>query len=631
MSGLCGIVDFAAPRIEPGALRLLAESAAYRAAGGISYRDLGMAGLACLASRAGKKSDPPLFAEDLQVCAVFDGRLDNRAELVARLSPTKGSDASDVDLLLAAYLEWEESCTDRLLGDFAFAVWDGGRRRLVCAVDPLGLKPLYYAHVGSLVIFASDAMQILHHPSVPEDYDEREIAAYLASQPEHPQRSFFAAVCKLPPGHRLVAEGAALRVKRYWDPRPDEIRYKRDEDYASHFREIFARAVADRSREAGKFVAVTMSGGLDSTSVAAMAHQTAGVAVRAYTFVFDRFKNCDERDYSHAMTAEIGLEVEPIATEHLWGLESKTALPISPETPYFGWRYEEIFHGMAGGGSQVLLTGLGGDDLMRGSALAYGERLRRGDLSAVREVYQHARARREPVVQALYRYFGRPHLPARVDALLLAALGRHNALLLPAFIQPDFARRVDLSTRLAADWPQQAFQSSTKQEIYTNLVEAARYRRITNWHDRNASRFGIDVRHPFLDQRLFEYVLAIPGEQIFRLGWTKNLLRRAMAGFLPEKIRLRRGKTSFAPLLDSMIREKDKGEITDILRAPRCAELGFIEENRLRSAYCSYLEGGTNESRRAIWYAITLEIWLRRCEAIRLEWRRVSPVVRSAA
>ena len=276
---------------------------------------------------------------------------------------------------------------------------------------------------------------------------------------------------------------------------------------------------------------------------------------------------------------------------------------------------------MAAGGSRVLLTGHGGDDVMRGSPLA----------CTAGEVVRHARARRSPVLPALYRRFGRPHLPVRVDRLLRAATGHREAPLLPAFVRADFARRAGLTGRLEALRPRQAFRSPARQEVYGNLVGTPWYWRTANWHGRNAAPFGIDVRHPFLDRRLVEYVLAVPGEQLFRLGSTKDLLRRSMAGLLPETIRRRPGKTSFIPLLDSMIRREAPGEIAELLSAPRCAELGFVDGDALRSVLWGYLNGGADGERRAVWYAITLEIWLRRCEAIRCGRRCVEPSVWAAA
>jgi asparagine synthase (glutamine-hydrolysing) len=633
MSGLCGLVDLAAFPVEPEDLRNMAESASYRAPAGIGYRFLGEAGFAHLALHSAADGlDQPLVDSQSQVCAVLDGRLDNRSELIARLEPAEGSGVSDVKLLLAAYREWGVACTDHLLGDFAFAVWDARRRRLLCAVDPLGIKPLHYARVGSLVCFASDAVQVLHHPAVPDDYNEVEIAAYLASQCEDPERSFFAAVHKLAPGQRLIAERGDLRIERYWSPDPKEIRYSRDADYAAHFLEIFQQAVTDRLRGGGSFVGVAMSGGLDSTSVAALAQRSSGPGIRAYTFVFDRHKDCDERAYSRLMNEDLGLEVESVEAELLWSLESQAAFPLSPDTPFIGWRtcYQEILRRMTARGSRVLLLGHGGDDLLRGSSLAYSERLLRGDLSAVSEVAHHARTRRESLVRTFYRYFGRPHLSAGADRLLRSSMGIKKKALLPSWISPSFFHRADLPGRAESIRPRRVFARPARQDIYENLLAVPWYWRLVNWHERSAAAFGVEVRHPFLDRRLFEYVLALPGEQLFRLDWSKNLLRRSMADILPERIRWRERKTRFTAFLDFAFWERAAREVQELLRAPLSASLGILDGERLRAAYLDFLNGGTDESRRALWHSITLEIWLRRCEAIRNR-RREALASRSAA
>lgn len=609
MSGLFGTVDFATLRIEPEEFQKIVESASYRAPGGIGYRFLGQAGLAHLALHSGAGGlEQPLVDPRSQVCLVLDGRLDNRSELIAQLEPAEGAATSDAGLLLAAYLEWGVACADHLLGDFAFAAWDAGRRRLLCAVDPLGIKPLHYAQVGSLVCFASDAVQVLQHPAVPDGYNEVEIAAYLASQFENPEQSFFAAVRKLAPGHRLIAENGRLRVERYWSPAPGEIRYSRDEDYAAHFHEIFQHAVTDRLRDGGSFVGIAMSGGLDSTSVAALAHRSLGSRANAYTFAFDRLPECDERSYSRVMAEELGLAVEPVEVERLWSLESQVALPYSPDTPFTGWRtcFEEIFRWMTAGGSRVLLMGHGGDDLLQGSPLIYAERLRRGDWGAVQEVVHHARSVGRPVSRSLYRYFGRPHLPAFARRFLASARGRREGSL-PAWVAPDFIRRTRLTERPGGR-SGKAFAIPSQREIYESLVEIPWYWRVANWHDRNAAAFGIEVRQPFLDRRLFEYVLAIPGEQLFRLSCYKNLLRRSMSGILPERIRLRADKTRFTSFLDFVLFKKAAGEILELLKAPRSADLGILDGDQLRSAYLGLTSGGREgeASRRAVWYAITL-------------------------
>jgi asparagine synthase (glutamine-hydrolysing) len=233
--------------------------------------------------------------------------------------------------------------------------------------------------------------------------------------------------------------------------------------------------------------------------------------------------------------------------------------------------------------------------------------------------------------RAFYRYFGGPQLPTAVDRLLRSALGIKPRMLLPPWIQPSFASRTDLVSRDKSFQTQAALASPVQQEIARNLLAVPWYWRLVNWHERTAAAMGVEVRHPFLDRRLVEFVLAIPGEQLFRLDGSKNLLRRAMAGLLPERIRQRERKTSFTPFLDFMVWNRSMDEVQDILRSPLSADLGIVDGGLLRSAFLAFVHRGTDELRRALWCAITLEIWLRRCDAIRSGGFRVLSVRPDAA
>lgn len=609
MSGLLGLVDLSGAPIQPELLRSLAEAAAYRAPGGITFQLLEGAGLAHFALHT---ADRPLLSSRISV--LFDGRLDNRPELIGRLAPAKGADSLDAELVLAAYHEWGDACPEHLLGDFAFAVWDTPRRRLLCAVDPLGIKPLHWAYTGSGLCFASDAVMVFGHPEVPADFNEMEIAAYLAGQCESPTQSFFAAVHRLPPGHFLVAEEGEVRLEHYWSPRLTEIRYARDEDYADRFREIFERAVTDRLRTGGSSAGVAMSGGLDSTSVAAMACR-GNRDLRAYTFAFNRLSECDERSYSRLMTEELGLIVEAIEAESLWDLEALAPLPHSPDTPFVGWRtcYQEILRRMQARGSRVLLMGHGGDDLLRGNSRVYSERLWRGDLSALGEVRAFSQHHNVLLLRALYNYFVRPHLP--VDAYH-SWRGKGTAVL-PPWTDRGFRQRNRLEKRGESLRARKIFTRRSRQEMYSDLTATPPYWRLANWHDRNAASFGVEVRHPFLDRELVEYLLAIPGEQIFRLDGYKSLLRRSMTDIIPDRIRLRPDKTGFVPFLSLMLRERAANEVTELLRSPTSVDLGIFNERALRSAFSEFRFKNA-ALLRPLWYSVSLEIWLRRCHVFRV-------------
>jgi len=208
------------------------------------------------------------------LAAVADARLDNRAELADAFGlagPERGG-VEDCELILRAYERWGEDCPQRLLGDYAFAVWDAGQRSLFCARDAVGARPLYYSPgPGRRFVFASDIDAALAAPGVEDDLDEAFVARYLSAANPAASATFFRAVRSLPPGHSIAVNGRAERIRRWWRPEdaPD-IRLGSDEAYRRAFLEHYRRAVRDRLDDTGE-VGAHLSGGLDSSSIAVLA------------------------------------------------------------------------------------------------------------------------------------------------------------------------------------------------------------------------------------------------------------------------------------------------------------------------------------------------------------------------
>lgn len=546
-----------------------------------------------------------------------DLRLDNRAELVASLGDLlEGRQPGDDELVLAAYLRWGEACPQRLLGDFAFAIWDARRRQLLLARDPLGVKPLHYSRAGSLLCFASEARLVLQHPAVSHRLDEVAVGDYLAGCFSDPGRTFFRDVRRLPPAHRLVATAAGDRVERFWDLDPEaRTVYRREEEYAERFRELLCTAVAARLPQHGPAVGVLMSGGLDSGSVAGMARQLlpagSSPALFAGSFVFDRLRQCDEREHIRKVAAHLDLEVEMVPAEQFPVFGDPEAYQPQIETPFLAWEgcFGEMLRRVRARGARVLLTGHGGDDLMSGSALVYADRIRRGDLRALLAVLHHAASRGGAWRWILYHYLARPLFPGSVDRVILRLSGRQPGPGLPDWIDPGFARRTGLAERLEAA-PPRRFRELARQALYDHFREAS-WDQIVHWYDRNAAGFGIEVRHPFLDRRLVEYLFSIPTDRLFQTGLSKPLLRRAATGLLPESVRMRPDKTRLGAFLDAGMREQ-RHRIEPLLAAPLAADLGYVDGDRMRAAYARYQQDEPDEGLRTLWYALTLEVWLRK-------------------
>ena len=173
------------------------------------------------------------------------------------------------ELILDAYEKWGDDCVKHLLGDFAFAIWDDRRKRLFCARDHFGVKPFFYTHIGDNFNFSST----LNELKVSTELNEIAIGDYLLFGVNQDQSTtVFKDIQRLPPGHTLIVENNQIKIQRYWTPSlPAEIRFRDPDSYVERFLELLTLAVTDRLRT--DRVAISMSGGLDSTSLAAIASQ----------------------------------------------------------------------------------------------------------------------------------------------------------------------------------------------------------------------------------------------------------------------------------------------------------------------------------------------------------------------
>ena len=257
---------------------------------------------------AGEPADDPSRPRTL----VFDGRLDNREELVAELRRRGArTGTSDVELTLAAHAVWGDDCASRLVGDFAFGLWDAARRRLLCVRDPLGIRPLYIALQGGVVCFATQIRQILAARPQTPPFDLEFVADRLAHGVDRADAACtpYRGVSRLKPGHRLIAEDGRVRIERYWEWRTGEGAGNRNpREYVDRFRETFSNAVASRMRGAGR-VWSDLSGGLDSSSIVSVAaRRRGGPRLSTVSVVFDQSTLSDEREWAATVARTLGVD-----------------------------------------------------------------------------------------------------------------------------------------------------------------------------------------------------------------------------------------------------------------------------------------------------------------------------------
>ena len=571
----------------------------------------------------GMAGRPLLAVGEIRLAA--DLRLDGRGELLRLLAaaePGPSLDDPDAELLLHVYRRLGVDGFSRLLGDVSCVLWDGESRTLFAYRSPFGAKPLCYAWVGDRLYVASEIRQLLRHPAVPARLDEVALADYLMDDSRDEESTLFADVRRLPPGSLLVARGGDFEIRPVWRPELEpRISFPRQEDYAVAFLEIFRQAVADRLRSSASTVGLFMSGGLDSCSVAAVAQslleeEGAGRRITAFTYVFGSLPSCDEGDYSGAMARELGIDVRSVDAEASWLFQDKQIYQPVLDDPFQGWEATDgqVFRHLQEAGANVALTGLGGDNVVMGNTRVFLSLALQGRLGeSLRSLRQYVVERGIPLHRAFYRYLLAPLLPRSVDRGLRSLAGRSLAPEIPPWIRPSFARRTGLAERLVRRSVSRRFRDPARQTGYDLLAALDSVGRACAWHSRAGSLFGVEVRHPFLDRRLADFVLSIPPEVLFRGGERKVLLRGAMRGLLPETVRRRQDKTTFADYLDRSLQEKAKGRLTAMLQDSILAQIGVVDGDGLRQAYERYCRGEHPQMRSHLWYVATMEAWLRRC------------------
>ncbi len=527
---------------------------------------------------------------------VFDGRLDNRVQLLDDLGLE--GDVADSELALAAFRKWGRRCFERLLGPFAMIVSDAERQFLVAGRDALGDRTLCYHHGAERLILGSEASVLLEDPAVSARLDETTLSHFFAAEAPAAGATFFADVRELPPGHRLCYEDGRLEVERYWRPEDlPQVRYRTDGEYVEHFRSLLIESVRCRMPEAGP-PAVLMSGGLDSTSVAAVAATEVaaadpGARLPVISWIFDELPGADERRFMDPMVERFSLSAQRIRGDGEWPLRDLETWPVSRSAPWQGLycRLQNRAYKVArDAGSTVLLTGEFGDhlflgqedwlrDLLAERRWAEAWRGLRDELQG-RSPWRLARA--GPARGALARALGWPGrraarhhwLTPHARRLLEANGGRRRRL--PGVLDPRGAHAVSLELP-------------------------------------NASRAGIDVRRPYRDRRLIELVLSIPAHMLYRPGWPKWILRQATEGLLPESVRLRRQPSTLLPLAARGLVERELDRVRELLASPEAVWRRFVRSEWLEKVFPRRLCQGRDGLEAVVpWQCVCLELWLTR-------------------
>lgn len=619
MSGITGICNVDGRPVDPTLLQLMTQAIAHRGPDGMGHWVAGRTALGHTMLHTTPESlreRQPLSTEESALCLTLDGRVDNRCELRAALGSNGCPPRSDTDaeLVLRAYECWGEDCAKHILGDFAFAVWDGRNRKLFCARDLLGIRPFYYVFDGRTFTFSSELRPLLDMPGFERKLNPGMLGEYLCQRITSKEETLYRNILRLPPAHRLVLNDGPPRISRYFAFDPGKsVRYGSDEQYAEHFFEIFREAVSCRLRSQAP-VALWLSGGLDSCSILGMAGQLAREGAIAdshlasYTLAFSH-PDADERTYVSEAAGMWGfgnhsLNADDVVAESL--VDSIQRHQYFPEPS--PWQALQVLAKQ--NGSRVTLAGDGGDEWLAGDMTHCADLLRQLRIPTLVRQFGHDVAQyrawawtghTDPGPFPLFmEWCIKPLIPGSLKSAAKRLLRRN----LPSWVSPGFARDVRLQDRLMRQEKPPRFPTIVQQRMHAFLDDGNAVAG-SEATDREDAHLAMEQRYPFHDRRLIEYALALPEDQRWRGDRTKLVLRQAMRRHLPDSIRQRRTKADFVFMWTEALARESAGNGFQSLRL---ADEGYVNTVEVQNMYKQWQQGKISNV-WTLWNILALECW----------------------
>jgi asparagine synthase (glutamine-hydrolysing) len=630
MSGIVGLWNLNGRPVERELLQKLCATQAHRGPDGQSHWLDGPVGLGAQMLRVTPESvdeSQPAVAAWGPVI-VFDGRLDNRDELLGLLkgSADVNETSPDSALVLHAYREFGEHCANRLNGDFALAIFDPAEQKLVLARDALGVRPLYHIMAGKTFLFASEIKALLAYPDVSAQPNCEIIAEYLCMRlllEEGEGQTFFRGVYSLPPGNVGIVTPQGFKKEVYWDFDPfNQIRLGSSEEYVHEFRRRFDQAVRRRLRSTGP-VAVWVSGGLDSSSIFCAAEQMRQAEpgglprLRGISDFYDGYPETYEDSYVRDIERQFGVTVTRVGSGTPTIMKDSRKIVWHTEIPLLAW--DSVHDGTdetALDRPRTVLTGHWGDQLL--TQQAYLIDLFRS--LAWTAIWRHIRNYRLWTNDAdpwdfsktffvdLLRY----HVPEKFFPLLRRLRtgpnnGGYYGAAMARLIRQLPHKRTLFHSVLARG------AGSAHSAFIYQTFRSRHHVMCMEWNNKIAAMQGVDMAFPFLDRDLVAWVMGIPGAAVMQDGIPKSILRKAMRSVLPLSIVDRRCKADFTAVANSGVLEeydKLKQHVTDGL----AVRLGYFEleatlKELERRKALSY--GPSGESTGFFRDLAALEDWLR--------------------
>jgi len=540
----------------------------------------------------------------------WDGRLDNRSELIADLRSDLEAEPTDVAIVGAAFDRWEKNCFRRMIGDWAVTVWRPEQHELIFGIDYMAIRHIFYYPKRDRILWSTDLAPLVLLSGDKFHIDDNYIAGYFAHDPDShvtPYRE----IRQVPAGQFVSVRDGNVSLQRYWQfSARSRIRYRTDAEYEEHFRHVFRQSVRRRLRSDSPILA-ELSGGLDSSSIVCMADdilakegaQTPRIDTLSY---YDKTEPHGD-DWIYFQKVEdgrgrVGAHIDA----------SKYGRPVSLQHPEFcalpgllgaGRETEAERATVVGrGGYRAILSGIGGDEFLGGIP---DPRAQLADLIVqfrpvrlARQIMAWSLAKRRPGIQLLWQ--------ACVE-LLPPSLGRYfvEQAKVEPWIERDFAKRTKLSLRTLAIDEHFGLWLPTRRSCVGGVLLMAN--KLAKW---SSPTLTIEeARYPYLDQALIEFILSIPATQLLRPGERRSLMRRSLVGIVPREILSRRTK-QFGARTPVIALQGNIDKLCVAFQCPLSSSLGYVDRTCFLTTLDAARSGKETHIVRLL-RTISLEFWLR--------------------
>lgn len=641
MSGIAGIYNIDGRPVNKQEITGMVESMSHRGPDGRDIWNKGSVGFGhCMLQTTPESLNEklPLVSKRGELVITSDARIDNRNELFSQLLIKKPApEVPDSELILEAYQKWGERCVEHLLGDFAFSIWDNKKKQLFLARDHFGIKQLYYTlKKNNLFVFGTEIKSILTLERITEQLNDNVIGIYLAGGVE-PEETIFRAVVRLLPGHAMVVSPSGTKVWKYWELKPAETAQDlSDEEYTEQFLDLFTEAVRVRLRSAFP-VSAELSGGLDSSFVTAVAHnllrEQGHLPLQTISTIYNSFTECDERLYIKEVVKD--KDIVP----HFCAVDSENITELLDEIYNYlddarvaGNHHLNWLTARESGkiGARILLTGQDGDTTVWHGWQYFYELAQQGNWNrfaheAKKTIENSKKADHKiakqvdwnspeeilgayaspflakwaenkqyyKVIKSLHfinKYFSvhplkilyklrlkliKPYIGRNGSTQSHISTGDFN------FLNTEFVNRINLETLLGKLCGVEKEPLSTR-KAQQKTLESPYLSLSFETIDHYGAAAGVEPRHPFMDLRLVRYCLSLPAEQSFANGWSRAIMRRAMKGIVPDKIRWRVEKANLSPAFKYLYSRADYSDLFSWIRRSDKAQ-DFIDVNQIQS------------------------------------------------